>query len=254
MKYDYVETLNYWIYNGDTIIIRPHFNENIDQIEFNNKISSIIFSKYNTADLSIIKYKDPEFIFYDNLVGSSFNQHIDNLPSGILHIILGCEFNQFVDKLPSNLLSLTFGDNFDKPIDNLPQRLLRLELGCVFNQFVDNLPSNLQSIVFGELFNKPVDNLPSNLQYLTFGEEFNQTLDNLPNGLISIKIFDIDLFPSYDLDINCLPNSVCEITLPFYYSKEIKKLPLNLKKIFCSEFYKYIDELKLKNINIEFIK
>ena len=98
---------------------------------------------------------------------------------------------------------------------------------------IDNLPQNLQNLIFGYNFNCTVDNLPSNILIINF-------INNV-NGISCV----------FNKELNCLPNSVCEIKLPANYNQEIKQIPSGLKKIVCSSKYKFID--KFNNINIEFI-
>ena len=62
----------------------------------------------------------------------------------------------------------------------------------------------------------------------------------------------------FDKELNCLPNSICEIILPNDYRQEIKQIPSSLKKIVCSKLYKFycLESYKFinkfNNIDIEF--
>ena len=51
---NYSESTNYWIYNYCTIISKPSFNNNIDLIDFNDNIVSLIFTNYEEFD-NVIK-------------------------------------------------------------------------------------------------------------------------------------------------------------------------------------------------------
>ena len=51
---DYKEFTDYWIYNYCTIIIKLSFNDNIDLIDFNDNIISLVFTNYEEFD-NVIK-------------------------------------------------------------------------------------------------------------------------------------------------------------------------------------------------------
>lgn len=59
-----------------------------------------------------------------------FNKKFEvKLPSTLTHIIMGSCFDQEVNDLPQNLTHLKLGKNFNRSVDNLPQSLIFLELG-----------------------------------------------------------------------------------------------------------------------------
>ena len=269
---EYIEFSTHWLYNNDTIIIKPHFNENINLVNFDDKIVSLLFTTHiliNDIIESIkdIKYKSKNYqmsIFnqpLDNLpltlqtltFGYNFDQPVDNLPLTLQNLTFGDYFNQTVDNLPLTLQTLTFGISFNQLVDNLPYNLKNLTFGHNFNQKIDNLPHGILNLIFGHHFNQKVDNLPHGILNLTFRYHFNQTIDNLPNTLIAIFFVDNNYNFYFDKELNCLSNSIKQIKLPLNYKHEIKQIPSSLKKIICSSSYKYINELKLKKISIEYV-
>ena len=217
-----------------------------------------------------------------------FNQSVDNLPIGITHLTFGENFYQSVDNLPIGITHLTFGQNFNKQVDNLPNSIIHLTFGEYFNQSIDNLPKSIRHLTLGDYFNQLVDNLPNSITHLTFGKHFNQSVDNLPTNLKKLIlgngfIYDltcasnlqhigtyhhayicdfnnpVDNLPKqleefslryngcYQHSIDNLPDSVKIIELG-YYLQPIKKLPLNLEKIYIREKYisnfSYLKDLK----------
>ena len=252
----YVELLTHWIYN-DIIIIKPDFDKDINLIQFNNKITSLVFTDYNKLKYAVKNINDSKYYNKKYKLLSKFNNSIDNLPPYILNLNFSLCFNQEVNNLPQNLQNLTFGNCFNQLVDNLPQNMHNLTFGSGFNQSVDNLPQNLQNLTFGYHFNKLVNNLPQTLLNITFGVKFNQLLDDLPNSIISINFKHLinNLNYNFNKQLCCLPNSIISINLPINYDQEIKHIPLNLKNISCSSSYKYIDELKKNEnmITIDFI-
>ena len=180
------------------------------------------------------------------IIKQHFNDDIKkiNLSNGIKTIIFANYVIVSIDN--TNNAKYKVMSKFNQTVDNLPHNLLNLTFGDSFNQTVDNLPHNLLNLTFGDSFNQTVDYLPSTLINLTFGCYFNQSLNNLPNLLISVnfaKNNDFYRFFNYNKQLNCLPNSICEIILPENYEQEIKHIPFNLKKIYCSSTYKYINKL-----------
>ena len=233
-----MENIEY-IIRADTIIFESYFNKNLDEyhkILIGNGIKKIIFSDYK-LDGKIIDYYliawdnwnvwDGFLLKDKNKTFSLFNKSIDNLPINITHIFLGHFFSQPVENLSSNITYLFFGINFNQPIKNLP--------------------SNLTNLIFGTYFNFPVDNLPSSITNLIFGSYFNFPVDNLPYGIKSIKF---GKYSRYNLDLNCLPNSVEEIFLPSQYTKCIQKIPSQLKKICCYEKYPFANYFKKLGIEV----
>lgn len=235
---------------NNVIIFHSEFNE-----IFNEKIKKIVskHKKIIFANCNIItnkkdhRYTDPEKVLsiyikskhdfdFDNpqeicsFAKSKFNKPIDNnLPQGIISLILGWSFSQSVDNLPIGLKEITFGHEFNNP--------------------VDNLPFTLESVVFGYTFNCPIDNLPNSIKKIYLGELFNQKIDDLPNGLETIIIGKL-----FTYSINCLPKSLINLTIKSNYeNSDIYQLPWNLQSItFTNEFcYPYAME-KYNRDNISF--
>jgi hypothetical protein len=201
-----------WNY-GDIIIIRSSFNESLNTIDMNNSCTELVFSDCDTYT---------ECVLYNNLTGNSYRPM--------------SKFVQPIDWLPSNITKLTLSANYDC-------RLIDSKL-C------------LTHLILGYCFNYTVDNLPYGILNLTFGYKFNCTIDNLPCSLITLNFIDIydgdEDSCEFNKQLNCLPNSICEIRLPIDYDQEIKNIPSNLKKIICSSSYQFTD--KFDNIDVEFIE
>ena len=79
------------------------------------------------------------------------------------------------------------------------------------------------------------------ITHLTFGFEFDKPVNNLPNSIIHLTF---EKLSKYNNELNCLPNFVEQIELPVGYSKQIKKFPIQLKKIICSKNYKFLEDFK----------
>ena len=153
----------------------------------------------------------------------NFNQPVNNLPTGILNLILGYSFNCKVDNLPHSLIYLTFGCKFNQPINNLPPVLTELVLGSnKINYSMENLPSNIESIEFYQ------NNFECRLQYL-------------PPKLKEIKFY---YYSKFNEPLNNLPDTIEHIKLSKYYTQEINKFPINLKSLSCVENYPWINKLK----------
>ena len=229
MKNSFIEFTNHYIYNDDTVIIKHDFNGDINSINFDCNIVSIIFTNYDdiiNIDKSI---NNKKYFKYNEFKNSKFNRLVDNLPN--------------------TLLNLSFDSQFNQPINNLSHTLLNLSFGFSFNQMVDNLPFGILNLSFGMKFNQTVDKLPFGILNISFGKYFNQLLENLPNSLTSIVIIDIRCYCEFNKELNYLPKSICKICLPFNYNQEIKNIPSSLKKIYCSELYaneyKFNDDIKI---------
>ncbi len=68
----------------------------------------------------------------------------------------------------------------------------------------------------------------------------------MPNSIKKI-VFKNDY---YNQKLNCLPNSIELIELPYQYKLKIDKISNNLKKIKCSKNYEFINDFI--NIDIEY--
>ena len=77
--------------------------------------------------------------------------------------------------------------------------------------------------------------------------DFNLELNNLLSSLNKLIIEN----ENYVHELNCLPNNIEYLQLPYYYNKEIKKYPKQLKTIKCYKDYKYIDEVNQNGLKIE---
>ncbi len=273
-----IETSEYWIYDSDTIVFKPHFNEPIKieskYFKIISQYKNLIFSNYTNLEICI--QNNNYSIALDTFEESKFNQPINELPSSLTEIYFGHCFNQPVN-LPNSIIRLHFGGEFNQLVDNLPDSIIHLEFSCYFNQpikklprslkflrFIDNfnksinLPEGLINLEFSNAFNQPVE-LPNSLIHLYLNKGDNYTIDNLPNSLEELKLghlfrLELNNLPNslkiirfhkacqYKKELNNLPNSLELLVLDSFYDKKIKNISKNFKKIICEEKYKYIDD------------
>jgi len=139
-------------------------------------------------------------------------------------------------------LNLTFGFSFNRRVE-LPENLVSLTLGEWFIQKVE-LPFSIKYLSLCSN-NKVIDYLPYGIEELKLHESFNLELNNLLNSIKKIIIKN----EHYNKKLNCLPDSVELLELPYYYKLKINKIPKGLKKIKCLYKYKFINNYA--NVEIE---
>ena len=243
------------------------FNEKIDDLP--NGLCILKFSTNNIFNQSINNLPKTLKILR---LGEYFNQEINNLPEGLVKLILGENFKKSVDNLPKGLKYLRFGYNkaifctsyaprsiysidyyseFNGSIDKLPEGLKVLKLGTNFKGELRNLPKRLKYLHIGSRFNGNIENLPNGLTKLFIGSSFNGCIDSLPKSLRKIHfsylsnfVNEMKILPEYlevlilgtEYNNNIiLPNSLKFIFFGRNYSKQIPKLPNNLKNV-CFEY------------------
>lgn len=200
--------------------------------------------------------------------GYEFNYYV-KLPSKLKYLKMGYNFNQIIF-CPQNLKQLTFGTSFNQPLE-LNNSLTHLTLGNHFNQPL-SLNENLIYLVLGINFNfyhnfllpnslkiltlsnshcqELLNNLPNSLEKLCLDHNFNLELNNLPN---SIKIIEFkNTLNTFQHELNCLPDSIEDLSLPWFYAKQIKKIPLHLKKITSNKYYCCINDFNTNSYELEF--
>ena len=165
-------------------------------------------------------------------------EELDNLP--ITNVYYDCNEELDENFKTSKITYLYFGKDFNQPVDNLPSGLIHLafDRNSNFNQSVINLPSGLTHLKFREDFNQEVNNLPSGLTYLKFGvnSKFNQLIDNLPVSLTHLKF---GYWSKINQQLDFLPSSLEELViLNRDYSHDLNNLPVSLKKLSVSCYYK----------------
>ena len=225
-------TINLLSSNLKYLIIGDSFNQPIDSLPENLKYLSIGRS-FNQPIDSL-----PENLKYLS-IDKLFNQPINNLPDTITELRLIGNFNQSVDNLPKSLNIFVISGNFNQSVDNLPKSLKIFNVSGKFNQPIDNLPQTLEIIILSSDFDQSLDNLPGNINKIIINCNLSYSLENLPFGIKSIEFY---RHSNYLLELKNLPDSVEYIKLPFDYDKKIVNIPKNLKKIMCSNKYKYIDD------------
>lgn len=97
-----------------------------------------------------------------------------------------------------------------------------------------------------------VNNLPNSIEQISLGIYFTLPLVNLPNSVKKIIFIDSSFESSnYNEKLDCLPNSIAFIELPFNYKHKLNNLPSSLITIKCNKYYNYIDDDVMKKYNIE---
>ena len=91
------------------------------------------------------------------------------------------------------------------------------------------------------------DYLSDSVEELILDSNFNLKLNDLSSSIKKLIIFN----KNYNHELNCLPNNLEYLQLPYYYDKEIKKYPKQLKTIKCYKYYKYIDKVKQNGFEIK---
>jgi len=182
--------------------------------------------------------------FFDNF-NEPLNDDIMKYLQVSKSIVFGRKFNQLVDNLSSGIKSIEFGEKFNQPIDNLPDTIEEILFGDRFNQSIDFLPKNLKKLLFSQcsIFNQPMNNLPQSLKIISLSHNYNQNIDNLPDSVETIRI-GVDRFEKsyYYADTNAKFNHV------------INKLPKSLLEIYILDTYPYLEQLKQKIPNFEYIE
>ena len=207
MKCKYVKYNDYW-FNNDIIIIKPIFNDELNNIIHKDIYIHLVFTDYSDLYNGINYYKNK----------NSYSK------------------------------TTSYLSKFDKSIDILfnYNKLNYLTLGYSFNQSVDYLPLNLTHIIFGYLFNQTVDNLPYKIENITFSLCFNQSVNNLPSSLINIEFghkipINTILTTKITRSGDIISNTHIQIYLAYEYKHLLNDLPSNLKRIHFSKLFIYKD-------------
>ena len=229
-----------WYNNGEKdidIIIHINYpNDNIKIVFRNNSMFLNIIGNYIVTDNqhgggfyesiqmtpdmieSVLDHKEFTHIHFEYINLRDFDITIFDHVREITYEGHDDEFPKNIDKL-NNLISL----NIREGQPELPQ-LLNLKK-------LTGISCNLEEII-GE-----------NLEELELTSDFYEPVDNLPNNLKILKFSHYSFTNDYIHNLNMLPDSIEEITLPCNFTCEIVKLPQNLKKININR-----DSPKLKQI------
>ncbi len=125
--------------------------------------------------------------------------------------------------------------------------MAHLTFGTSFNEDL-NLPLGLKYLKLNSNNQYFIDNLVNSIEELELDIYFNLELNNLPNNIIKLKFHRNS---SYNKNLNSLTDTIEFIQLPKNYDKKIFHIPKSLKTIRCHYSYKFINDLKKKNIKIE---
>ena len=193
--------------------------KNLLNLDLKNSFNQVIKPNLFPPTITTLKFE------------SEFNQDLENLPMGLLHLDTGAGFNQSISNLINltpNLQSLVLGYNFNRSFGLLPQTLRSLSFDYYFDYPIDSLPEALTILKLSIGFNQPMYHLPSSLISLEMsGLDFDHPIDNLPPNLKHLIIRNISAF---DRSIDNLPNletlTVCQI-----FNQNLDNLPDSLRKL-----------------------
>lgn len=193
-----------------------------------NKFENIYYAISNNGYLLI---NDNEYDYSQDML-------VIELMKKYKKVILGDSFNQMIDFLPEGIIHLQLGKQFNKPIINLPTTLKILIIAayeisyCNFNQSLDYLPESLESlsIKLNKVFNMPINNLPRGLKNLVFNcKIFYYPINNLPDELETLVIKSFDYNNTYQIPANLkkiyILDKLCEDELNALNKNLIVKYP-----------------------------
>jgi len=139
------------------------------------------------------------------LFSDSFNSPIDFLPYGVVDVILGSKFNQPLENLPSSIKSMEFiadgyyntSTAFDYPLDHLPYGLEELKLSISGRKTIigANLPPSLKKLEIldycGDVNNIHINELPDSIEYLVVAAKgFDyKGISRLPANLQTLDLY-----------------------------------------------------------------
>jgi hypothetical protein len=181
-------------------IINECIQKKIKKIIFNNYIDKECMYKHSNEYYHYKLDTKKKYINYfpNTWRGNRFNKNIDEFNKiNLEHLILGSKFNQEVNNLPVSLVSLILSYEFNKPLHNLPNKLKTLSFKNCFkySHDLDYLPESLEHIVIPPNFNKSLDNLPQNIRVLDLFNIYSYSLRSnmlsvLPSNLETIILND----------------------------------------------------------------
>jgi hypothetical protein len=214
--------------NGDNcLIIYNGFKDNLDEIKqilHEDKLTSINVD--TSDDISCLNYENNSIkkIVYSytlhNGVFSNINKvDLSNLPECLEILDLSKTNLKFenLSNLPINLKFLSLNIYDDYELSYLPENLKELEIS------VDSYDTNL-------------DNLPNGLEKMVINGYYMGELSNLPRKLKILHLIDYT-------QIKALKNT---------YDKPILNLPPNLNELKIPIEYKYLKNIFMSNVNIQY--
>ena len=96
-----------------------------------------------------------------------------------------------------------------------------------------------------------IDYLPNTIEELEFGVYFNLKLDNCPSSIKKIIFTGNHRYHNYNEELNCLPDGLSILGLPYNYKHQIKNIPRGLTKLVCSKDYSYQSDFVDIGIEVE---
>lgn len=212
--------------------------------------SNILYLTYISNSLekymNIIKRTEVDTIIFDKTFIGNINSL---LPNNIKNIIFDDKslFDNKITELPEGLEKIKFGNFFSQSLDLMPSSLKELEFSqdSVFNCQINDLPCLLEKITFGKYFNMPLDNLPHNLKYLNINSNsFTLELKNLPKNLKYLYMYNSPDY-YYSKQINKIPPELKEIQYPWNYGYPIDNLSNSVEIVRISYDYMYKKDIEI---------
>lgn len=130
------------------------------------------------------------------------------LPDSVKFLILGSHIKR-IERIPP-IEYLYLNCNNIKILEELPDGLIKLIMGTSFNSPLNDLPSSIKKLVIlNKEFNKNIANLPDAIEELHFNHFFSQKLTKIPSKLKKItcsnkccRVNNLHLFHDKNLIVN----------------------------------------------------
>lgn len=157
---------------------------------------------------------------------------IENLPSGLTHLILSQNQISRIENLPLSLKDLNLWSNQISLIGNLHEGLQNLQLIGNPVSKIENLPNSLLSLVLGSNKISQIENLPPNLRSLFLSSNQISRIENLPTDLTHLflsnnQISRIEQLPHKLKQLDLQKNQIDSLTgLPIEIFDELEKIDL----------------------------
>lgn len=133
-------------------------------------------------------------------------------------------------KLGTCLKRLSLTGSYNQKII-FPDSLEELELNGEFDGKLNLENTKLNKLITGDKFNENFVSLPLSLKRIKFGKNFNQSIDNLPDQIELVEFVENS---NYSKNISKLPINIKRVYMPISYNN---KIILNDKYDFFEEIY-----------------
>jgi hypothetical protein len=174
-----------------------------------------------------------------------YNNTLDLLPINLKSLLLYGFSDIPLNNLPSGLLELLVSGRYNEPLENLPRSLKILILSEFYQHKLINLPPGLKELYIGSDYYLPIEHLPDCIEDLTIACH-SASIDKLPSNL---KILNITYEANYDVKLvdSIEEIKVSSLALNLLYNLLDIYVPLSLKKITIDPL---INELYADSISI----